>query len=114
MADVDTYIAKITVFKEKKNILMELNKSVRPFDDLAIPYLTELSKAGEYMQRAKLALEITEIEKTSQDIKEKAVKREAEIMREKGEKELNNARKSREQTKTRGGSLRKTKKKYNL
>lgn len=117
MTDVDMYIAEKNDYKDKKWILMELNKSARVFDESAIPYLTELSKAGEYMQRAALSLKITELEKTSQDIKERAVKREAEIMRDTGEKELINARKSREEAKTRGGSLRKTKKtkkRYNL
>jgi hypothetical protein len=117
MSDVDLYIINKNIIKDKKWILMELNKGARAFDDSAITYLTELSQSGEYMQRAKLSLKMIDIEKTPEHIKERAVKKQAEIMDEIGQKELNNAKQIRNEAKqklnaakTRGGSLRKKRK----
>jgi len=102
MNKVDTYIKDAEEVINKKAILSELNKGAKNFNESAIPYLTELSQSGEYMQRAKLSLKIIEIEKTPEDIKATAVEKQQKI---------------REEEQTRGGSLRKTKKtkkRYNL
>ena len=93
-----TYIAKKNELTHKKAVYLELKKGPKVFHKDDISIVTEFSKLGEVMQSALLSIELTKLNETPknvQDMGNAAILKTQQITR--------NAR---------GGSLKKTKKRY--
>jgi len=92
------YIAEKNKLTNEKAVYLELKKGPKVFNTADIPTVTEFSKLGEVMQSALLSIKLTKLNETANNVKTSG---NAQIL--KNEQNRRNAR---------GGSLKKTKKRY--